>query len=71
MAIIAVASVQTMDLRGRCEGLVLGAAVSATGIYASNGNNTKNAQELAVKEIKDAGGVQAEAAAGSLRQEMR
>src|SRR5262249_54526796 len=27
----------------QCEDLVLGAVVSATGIYASNGNNTKNA----------------------------
>ena len=39
-----------------CEDLVLGAALSATGIYASNGNNTKNGYEFAVKKINDAGG---------------
>jgi ABC-type branched-subunit amino acid transport system substrate-binding protein len=56
---------------GQCEDLILGPALSATGIHASNGNNAKNAYELAVKEINDAGGVQAEAASRSLRQEMR
>jgi branched-chain amino acid transport system substrate-binding protein len=40
-----------------CQDLVLGAALSATGIYASNGNNTKNGYEFAVKKINDAGGV--------------
>ena len=40
-----------------CEDLVLGAALSATGIYASNGQNTKNGYEYAVKKINDAGGV--------------
>lgn len=40
-----------------CETINLGAALSATGIYASNGNNTKNRYEFAVKKINDAGGV--------------
>ena len=40
-----------------CEDLVLGAAVSATGIYAANGKNTQNGYEFAVKKINDAGGV--------------
>jgi branched-chain amino acid transport system substrate-binding protein len=40
-----------------CETINLGAALSATGIYASNGNNTKNGYEFAVKKINDAGGV--------------
>ena len=40
-----------------CEDLVLGAALSATGIYASNGQNTKNGYEYAVKKVNDAGGV--------------
>ena len=40
-----------------CEDLVLGAALSATGIYASNGNNTKNGYEFAVKKINEAGGI--------------
>jgi branched-chain amino acid transport system substrate-binding protein len=41
----------------KCDELALGAALSATGIYASNGNNTKNGYEFAVKKINDAGGV--------------
>lgn len=40
-----------------CGTINLGAALSATGIYASNGNNTKNGYEFAVKKINDAGGV--------------
>lgn len=40
-----------------CGIINLGAALSATGIYASNGNNTKNGYEFAVKKINDAGGV--------------
>ena len=40
-----------------CGEIELGAAVSATGIYAANGNNTKNGYEFAVKKINDAGGV--------------
>jgi branched-chain amino acid transport system substrate-binding protein len=41
----------------QCEELVLGAALSATGIYAANGLNTKNGYEFGVKKINDAGGV--------------
>ncbi|MCA6108621.1 amino acid ABC transporter substrate-binding protein [Bradyrhizobium cenepequi] len=40
-----------------CGTINLGAALSATGIYASNGNNTKKGYEFAVKKINDAGGV--------------
>ncbi len=40
-----------------CEDLILGAALSATGIYAANGTNTKNGYEYAVKKINDAGGI--------------
>lgn len=40
-----------------CEDLILGAAVSATGIYAANGLNTKHGYEFAVKKINDAGGI--------------
>jgi branched-chain amino acid transport system substrate-binding protein len=40
-----------------CNTIELGAALSATGIYASNGTNTKNGYEFAVKKINDAGGV--------------
>jgi branched-chain amino acid transport system substrate-binding protein len=41
----------------QCKDLVLGAALSATGIYAANGTNTKNGYEFAVKKVNDAGGV--------------
>ena len=40
-----------------CGTIELGAAVSATGIYAANGQNTKNGYEFALKKINDAGGV--------------
>lgn len=40
-----------------CGTIELGAAVSATGIYAANGKNTKSGYEFAVKKINDAGGV--------------
>jgi branched-chain amino acid transport system substrate-binding protein len=40
-----------------CGTIELGAAVSLTGIYASNGKNTQNGYEFAVKKINDAGGV--------------
>ena len=40
-----------------CGTIEIGAALSATGIYAPNGNNTKNGYEFAVKKINDAGGV--------------
>jgi len=40
-----------------CGTIELGAAVSATGIYAANGQNPKNGSEFAVKKINDAGGV--------------
>ena len=35
----------------------LGAAVSLTGKYSTNGEHTKNGYELAVKRINDMGGV--------------
>jgi len=40
-----------------CGTIQLGAAVSLTGKYASNGHNTQNGYEFAVKKINDAGGV--------------
>lgn len=40
-----------------CEDIVLGAALSATGIYAANGKNTQNGYEFALKKINDAGGI--------------
>ena len=50
---IAPAAVQAQT----CGEIELGAAVSATGIYAANGQNTKNGYEFALKKINDAGGV--------------
>ena len=40
-----------------CGTIQLGAAVSLTGKYASNGHNTQNGYEFAIKKINDAGGV--------------
>ena len=40
-----------------CGTIDLGAAVSLTGKYASNGHNTQNGYEFAVKKINGAGGV--------------
>jgi branched-chain amino acid transport system substrate-binding protein len=57
MATVAFATVPTAVSAQKCEDLVLGAALSATGIYASNGNNTKNGYEFGVKKVNDAGGV--------------
>ena len=57
LATVAVAAVPTAVSAQKCEELVLGAALSATGIYASNGNNTKNGYEFGVKKVNDTGGV--------------
>ena len=38
--------------------IVLGAAVSLTGKYSTNGKNTKDGYDLAVKVINDKGGIQ-------------
>ena len=40
-----------------CGTIDLGAALSLTGKYASNGKNTKNGYEFGIKKINDAGGV--------------
>jgi branched-chain amino acid transport system substrate-binding protein len=57
LATVAFAAVPTAVSAQKCEELVLGAALSATGIYASNGNNTKNGYEFGVKKVNDAGGI--------------
>jgi branched-chain amino acid transport system substrate-binding protein len=57
LAMMAFALMPSTARAEACEDLVLGAALSATGIYASNGNNTKNGYEFALKKINDAGGV--------------
>jgi branched-chain amino acid transport system substrate-binding protein len=57
VATLVVAAAPYASRAEACQDLVLGAALSATGIYASNGNNTKNGYEFAVKKINDAGGV--------------
>ena len=56
-ATLAYAFAPSTSQAANCEDLILGAALSATGIYASNGKNTKNGYEFAVKKINDAGGV--------------
>jgi|SRR5215510_7136182 len=55
LATLVVAVAPSITRARACEDLVLGAALSATGIYASNGNNTKNGYEFAVKKINEAG----------------
>lgn len=57
VAVAALASAPISAQAQSCGEIELGAAVSASGIYASNGNNTKNGYEFAVKKINDAGGV--------------
>ncbi|HET9537460.1 MAG TPA: hypothetical protein VFP43_19320 [Mesorhizobium sp.] len=50
LATAAIAYVPAPAAAQSCEDLILGAALSATGIYAANGNNTKNGYEFAVKK---------------------
>ncbi len=40
-----------------CDTIKLGAAISLTGKYATNGVNTKDGYEFAIQKIKDSGGV--------------
>jgi len=57
LAIVSVASLPTAVRAQQCEELILGAALSATGIYASNGTNTKNGYDFAVQKVNQAGGI--------------
>jgi branched-chain amino acid transport system substrate-binding protein len=57
VAVAALAYAPVAAQAQNCGTIELGAALSATGIYASNGHNTKNGYEFAVKKINDAGGV--------------
>jgi branched-chain amino acid transport system substrate-binding protein len=57
LATTALAAMPAPAQAQNCKDIVIGAAVSATGIYAANGRNTKNGYEFAVKKINDAGGV--------------
>lgn len=44
-------------LAAECGTITIGAAISLTGKYSTNGVHTKNGYEFAVQKIKDAGGV--------------
>lgn len=57
LAAVALANAPVTAHAQACDDIVLGAALSATGIYAANGNNTKNGYEFALKKVNDAGGV--------------
>jgi len=57
LAVAAFTQIPVTAQGAQCEDLVLGAALSATGIYASNGANTRNGYEYAIKKVNDAGGV--------------
>jgi len=57
IAVAVIVSAPTASQAQTCEDVVLGAAVSATGIYAANGKNTQHGYEFAVKKVNDAGGI--------------
>jgi branched-chain amino acid transport system substrate-binding protein len=57
LAAAALANAPTTAQAQKCDDIVIGAALSATGIYAANGRNTRNGYEFALKKINDAGGV--------------
>ncbi len=57
MAILVAAGVPG-DARAQDDAIVLGAAVSLTGKYSTNGKNTQDGYELAVKRVNEMGGVQ-------------
>ena len=57
LAVAALACAPIAAQAADCGTIEIGAAVSLTGKYASNGNNTQNGYEFAVKKINDAGGV--------------
>lgn len=57
LAAMAFASAPLNAQAQQCDELVLGAALSATGIYASNGKNTRNGYDFAIKKVNDAGGI--------------
>ncbi|MEM7257234.1 MAG: amino acid ABC transporter substrate-binding protein [Pseudomonadota bacterium] len=45
------------DMIDGCEALTLGAAISLTGKYATNGIHAKNGYEFAIKKIREDGGI--------------
>lgn len=57
VAVAALAFAPVTAQAADCGTIQLGAAVSLSGKYASNGKNTQNGYEFAVKKINDAGGV--------------
>ena len=57
IAVAAVSLLFSQASLAPCDEIVLGAATSLTGKYATNGIHTKNGYEYAIQKIKDAGGV--------------
>ncbi|RZO22608.1 MAG: amino acid ABC transporter substrate-binding protein [Candidatus Thioglobus sp.] len=61
LSVLSLVAGATMLLPGAasaaCESITLGAAISLTGKYATNGIHTQNGYEFAIQKIKDAGGV--------------
>ena len=53
---LAVATIGTSATAMECGTIELGAAISLTGKYATNGVNTKDGYEFAIQKLKDAGG---------------
>ena len=59
LAVLAVAAVPaSAQEMGDGDTIVLGAAVSLTGKYSTNGKNTQDGYELAVEKVNETGGVQ-------------
>ena len=53
-----VAAVSTSAQAADCESITLGAAISLTGKYATNGVHAQNGYEFAIKKIAENGGIQ-------------
>ena len=57
LSAVTVASLGSAAAAMDCETITLGAAISLTGKYATNGVNTKDGYEFAIQKIKDNGGI--------------
>ncbi|HEU5019192.1 MAG TPA: amino acid ABC transporter substrate-binding protein [Pseudolabrys sp.] len=57
LAVFLAAPSTSYAANGKCGEIVIGSALSFTGIYSTNGHNTQNGYEFGLKKLKDAGGV--------------
>lgn len=56
-ALAAFLAVPTSGYAAECGEIVIGSALSFTGIYSTNGHNTQNGYEFGIKKLKEAGGL--------------